>query len=149
MLWILHFLPDSMILWITNIVLMLGVLITVVAFFLKIIPFVNIYRLPLQIIGIVLLTIGVYFRGGYGIEMEWRERVQKLEEQVFASEAKSAELNDQLAKEIAKKRAARRQLAEATRQNIEQRREEINAECKLNATAVDAYNEAVRGGVSK
>lgn len=146
MLWILYFLPDSLILWITNLVLIAGVVLTLVAFFLKIIPFVNIYRLPLQILGIVLLVIGVYFRGGYGVEMEWRERVRALEAQVAASEQKAAELNQRLGQEIEKKRAARRELSAAVQKNITQNREAINAECRLNPAAVDAYNEAVRGG---
>ena len=146
MLWILYFLPDSLILWITNLVLIAGVVLTLVAFFLKIIPFVNIYRLPLQILGIVLLVIGVYFRGGYGVEMEWRERVRELEAKVAASEAQSAELNQKLGQEIEKKRAARRELDEAVRKNITENREAINSECKLNPAAVDAYNQAVKGG---
>ena len=146
MLWILYFLPDSLILWITNLVLIAGVVLTMVAFFLKIIPFVNIYRLPLQILGIVLLVIGVYFRGGYGVEMEWRERVRELEAKVAASEQQSAELNQRLGQEVEKKRAARRELDAAVRKNIEENREVINAECKLNPAAVDAYNQAVKGG---
>lgn len=146
MLWILYFLPDSLILWITNLVLIAGVVLTLVAFFLKIIPFVNIYRLPLQILGIVLLVIGVYFRGGYGVEMEWRERVRELEAKVAASEQQSAELNQRLGQEVEKKRAARRELDAAVRKNIEENREVINAECKLNPAAIDAYNQAVKGG---
>jgi uncharacterized coiled-coil protein SlyX len=145
-MWILHFLPDSFILWFTNALLIAGVGVTLVAFFLKIIPFVNIYRLPLQILGVVLLVIGVYLRGGYGVEMEWRERVRALEAQIAVSEQKSAELNQQLAQEIEKKRAARRELSAAVQKNITENREAINAECKLNPAAVDAYNQAVRGG---
>lgn len=144
-MWLLSWLPDNIIVILVNTVLILGIVLTVVSTVLKIVPFINIYRLPLQIAGVVLILIGVWFHGGWAVEAQWRERVRLLEEQVFASEARSAELNEQLGKEIAKKRAARRQLAEATRQNIEQRRDEINAECRLNSTAVEAYNEAVRG----
>ena len=145
-MWILQVLPDSFILWFTNLLLIAGLAITVAAFFLKIIPFVNIYRLPLQILGIVVLVIGVYLRGGYAIEMEWRERVRELEAKVQASEQQSAELNQRLSQEVEKKRAARRELDAAVRKNIEENREVINAECKLNPAAVDAYNQAVKGG---
>jgi chaperonin cofactor prefoldin len=40
-----------------------------------------------------LLALGVYFRGGYAVEMTWRERVAALEKQLQAAEAKSAEVN--------------------------------------------------------
>ena len=92
-MFILHFLPDAVILWFTNIVLLAGVLLTVAAFFIKNIPVINQYRIPAQVLGIALLTLGVYWRGGYAIEMEWRERVAEMEAKIATAEAKSAEEN--------------------------------------------------------
>jgi hypothetical protein len=92
-MWILHFLPDALILWICNIVLLAGILLTAAAFFIRRIPVINQYRIPAQVLGIALLVTGVYWRGGYAIEMEWRERVSEVEARVAAAEAKSAEEN--------------------------------------------------------
>ena len=92
-MWILHFLPDALILWICNTVLLAGILLTVAAFFIKNIPVINQYRIPAQVLGIALLVVGVYWRGGYAIEMEWRERVAEMEARVATAEAKSAEEN--------------------------------------------------------
>ena len=146
-MWLLTFLPDSLLLFIINAVLLAGVGLLILAFFVKIIPFVNMYRLPLQITGVVLFTLGVYLRGGYAIEQEWRERVRALEAAVAQAEKKSAELNVSLASEIAKKRQARRDLKAALDQQIQDQREEINADCTLSPEAVRAYNNAVRGSV--
>lgn len=63
-MFILHFLPDSLILWFCNILLLAGVTLTGVAFFIKTLPFINQYRIPAQVLGIALLVLGVYFRGG-------------------------------------------------------------------------------------
>jgi len=92
-MWILHFLPDALILWICNIVLLAGILLTAAAFFIKRIPIINQYRTPAQVLGIALLVVGVYWRGGYAIEMEWRERVAEVEARVAAAEAASREEN--------------------------------------------------------
>jgi chaperonin cofactor prefoldin len=73
--------------------LLLGVVLTVLGFFVHRIPFLYQYQLPLKIGGVVLLALGVYFRGGYAVEMTWRERVAALEKQLQAAEAKSAEVN--------------------------------------------------------
>ncbi len=89
----LQFLPDAVILWFCNILLLLGVVLTVLGFFVHRIPFLYQYQLPLKIGGVVLLALGVYFRGGYAVEMTWRERVAALEKQLQAAEAKSAEVN--------------------------------------------------------
>ena len=102
-MWILHFLPDALILWICNIVLLAGILLTVTAFFIKRIPIINQYRIPAQVLGIALLVAGVYWRGGYAIEMEWRERVAEAEARVAAAEAKSAEENVKIVTKVVTK----------------------------------------------
>jgi energy-coupling factor transporter transmembrane protein EcfT len=102
-MWILHFLPDAMILWICNIVLLAGIFLTVAAFFIKRIPVINQYRIPAQVLGIALLVIGVYWRGGYAIEMEWRERVAEVEARVAAAEAQSKEENVKIVTKVVTK----------------------------------------------
>ena len=102
-MWILHFLPDALILWICNIVLLTGILLTVTAFFIKRIPVINQYRIPAQVLGIALLVIGVYWRGGYAVEQEWRERVAEVEARVAAAEAKSAEENVKIVTKVVTK----------------------------------------------
>lgn len=102
-MWILHFLPDALILWICNIVLLAGMLLTVAAFFIKRIPVIDQYRTPAQVLGVALLVAGVYWRGGYAIEMEWRERVAEVEAKVAAAEAKSAEENVKIVTKVVTK----------------------------------------------
>ena len=102
-MWILHFLPDTLILWICNIGLLAGILLTVTAFFIKRIPVVNQYRTPAQVLGIALLVLGVYWRGGYAVEQEWRERVAEVEARVAAAEAKSAEENVKIVTKVVTK----------------------------------------------
>ena len=76
---------------------------TTVAFFIKRIPLINQYRTPAQILGIALLVMGVYWRGGYAIEMEWRERVAEVEARVAAAEARSAEENVKIVTKVVTK----------------------------------------------
>jgi hypothetical protein len=102
-MWILHFLPDALILWICNTVLLAGILLTVTAFFIKRIPVINQYRTPAQVLGIALLVIGVYWRGGYAIEQEWRERVAEVEARVAAAEAASREENTKIVTKVVTK----------------------------------------------
>lgn len=102
-MWILHFLPDALILWICNIVLLAGILLTVSAFFIKRIPIINQYRIPAQVLGIALLVVGVYWRGGYAIEMEWRARVAEVEAKVAAAEAASKEENTKIVTKVVTK----------------------------------------------
>jgi hypothetical protein len=101
-MWILHFLPDTLILWFCNILLLTGVVLTAAGLFAHRIPIVWQYQLPFKILGIALLALGVYFRGGYAVETEWRERVAEVEAKLKVAEEKSTETNtkiDTVAKE--------------------------------------------------
>ena len=102
-MWILHFLPDALILWFCNILLLTGVVLTVAGFFAHRIPVIWQYQLPFKVLGIALLTLGVYFRGGYAVEAEWRERVAEVEARVAAAEAASREENVKIVTKVVTK----------------------------------------------
>jgi len=95
-MWILHLLPDNLIAWVVNTILIAGAVVTAAGFFVRFIPFVNTYRIPVQIVGILLLTIGVYFQGGYTTELAWRERVREVEAKLQVAETRSAEVNTEI-----------------------------------------------------
>jgi hypothetical protein len=95
-MWILHLLPDNFIAWIVSLILLAGTVVTIAGFFVRFIPFVNAYRIPVQIAGILLLIVGVYFDGGYTTEMAWRERVAEVEAKLAVAEKRSAEVNTEI-----------------------------------------------------
>ena len=102
-MWILHFLPDSILLFFTNALLILGIALAVAGLFAQRIPVIWKYQLPFKLAGLVLLTAGVYFQGGYSVEMAWRERVEEVQQKLLEAQQQSNQLNDQL-EELAKKK---------------------------------------------
>jgi hypothetical protein len=102
-MFILHFLPDAVILWFCNILLFVGVALTVTAFFIQAIPLINQYRKPAQVLGIALLVLGIYFRGGYSVEQQWRERVAAVEAKLKQAEEQSAQANTKIETRVVKK----------------------------------------------
>ena len=95
-MWILHFIPDSLVLWFCNILLIAGIVTTTAGLFAHRIPGVWQYQLAFKIAGIALLVLGVYFRGGIAVEQQWRERVAEVEARLAQAEQASAELNNKL-----------------------------------------------------
>ena len=142
-MWLLHFLPDSFLIWVINGICIAGAVSTVLGFFCGWIPFVGRWKLPLQLLGITLLVAGVYFKGGYSTEMEWRERVAEVEAKVKVAEAKAAKANVVVQEKIVTKIVKIKEKAEVTKENIRRNREKINAECKLSDEAVSAYNSSI------
>jgi hypothetical protein len=102
-MFILQYLSDSVILWFCNGLLIAGIALTATAFFIKSIPLVNQYRIPAQVLGIALLIVGVYFRGGLAAEQTWRERVAELEAKIVVAQAASKDANVKIETRVVKK----------------------------------------------
>jgi hypothetical protein len=102
-MWILQLLPNAVILWFCNILLLVGIVLTVAGFFIHHLPLLTQYQLPFKIAGIALLALGVYFRGGYAVEAEWRERVAQVEAKLAVAQAESAKENVKIVEKVVKR----------------------------------------------
>lgn len=141
-MWILHFLPDSFILWFCNILLVAGVALTIAGFFAHRIPVVWQYQLPFKVTGIALLVLGVYFRGGYAVEAEWRERVAQVEAKLAAAEKASAEANSQIDARSQQQTTKIRQRTTYIRQYVDREVAKYDDSCKIPEPFVRAHNDA-------
>ena len=141
---ILHFLPDSLILWFCNIVLLLGAVLTVAGFFAHRIPVIWQYQLPFKVLGIALLSAGVYFRGGYSVEMAWRERVTELEAKLADARVESERVNTVVQTRVVTKTKVIKEKADTIVQYVDRDREivKFDTTCPIPQEAIDVHNEA-------
>ena len=142
--WMISLIPDSVLLWFINILLLVGLTATVAGFFIKFIPFVNQYRLPTQIVGVLLLVMGVYFKGGYATEMAWRDKVKAAEERAALAEQQAVEANGKIQIKIVEKIKVVKEVEVVNRDRIVKEKEYIDKECKVPEIAVDIHNDAAR-----
>jgi hypothetical protein len=141
-MWILHFLPDSIILAFCNILLLAGIVLTTAGFFAHRIAFVSQYQLPFKIGGIALLVLGVYFRGGLAVEAEWRERVAAVEAKLKIAEEKSTEANQQIETQTQQQVTKIRQRMTYVKQYVDREVVRYNDQCSIPQPFVDAHNRA-------
>ena len=141
-MWILHFLPDTFIVWFCNILLLTGITATIAGFFAHRVPLVSQYQLPFKILGIALLTLGVYFRGGVAVEETWRERVSAVEARLAIAEKASAEANTQIDTRSQKKTTEIRQRTTYIRQYVDREVVLYDAGCAIPEPFVRAHNTA-------
>ena len=141
-MFILHFLPDTVILWFCNMLLLTGVVLTVAGFFIKSIPLLNQYRVPAQILGVALLTLGVYFRGGLAVEAEWRERVAAVEAQLKVAEQQSAKENTRIETRVVNKTEYITRRGQDIVQYVDREVARYDATCVIPGEFVQAHNRA-------
>ena len=143
-MWLLHLLPTSLILWIVNIAMIGGLIGILVSFFIKFIPFINIYRTPIQIVSIIIFCSGIYWYGGYTTEMIWRDEVAKMEAKVAESEAKSKKVNKVIQKVYVDRVKVIKQDVVVIQEKIREVSSTIDKDCKVPAEAVKLLNQAAK-----
>lgn len=146
-MFIINFLLDSFF----YSLIVLGVIGIAVGFLLGQLPFVNTYKIPIQLISIMLTVLGVWFAGGIAKDKEYREEIE-------AANARAA-----LAEEQAKTATARVEYVFLDRvqkvkdvQIIIQERirdvsVKIDEQCRVLPDVIDIHNHAARDntGVKK
>lgn len=141
-MWILHFLPDSFILWFCNVLLLTGIVATVAGFFAHRIPGLWQYQLAFKIAGIALLVLGVYFRGGLAVEQEWRERVAAVEARLAQAEKASADANRTIEIKTQQQVTRIRQRMTYVRQYVDREVVRYNDQCAIPQPFINAHNAA-------
>ena len=143
-MWMLSFVPDSVLLWIINIILLAGLLGTLSSYFIRFIPPLIPYAGMVKILGIVLLVAGVWFRGGYDVEASWREKVRIAEEKARVAEQQAVEANSRINTKIVEKSKVVRENTVESRDRIKEVEKIIDKECKVVPEAIDIHNAAAK-----
>jgi hypothetical protein len=148
-MWMLSFVPDSLLLWIVNTILIVGAIGSFLSFFVlhKILnkfPALAPYHLLIQIISAVLLIAGIYFKGGYDVEASWRDKVRVAQEKAALAEAQAKEANTKLDAEIKKKQKVVKENTVVYRDRIREVEKIIDKECKVAPEAIDIHNAAAK-----
>jgi hypothetical protein len=140
--WMLSLIPDSLFIWVTYILMIVGAGLYVASKLVKWIPLMGQYKLPAELIGIIVLLAGTYLFGGYGVEMAWRDKVRILEEKVKAAEAKSQEVKVQIQEKIVYKTKVVKEKETVYIDRIKEIAKEIDAKCEVDPRVVEQLNKA-------
>jgi hypothetical protein len=144
MMWMMHLLPESFLIFIIHALLVTGLIGMVIGFVGSKIPFVGTYATIIKIASILLFCIGVYWKGGYSVEADWRQRVAELEEKVKDAEEKSRQTNVVIETKYRDRVKTITETRERVVEKIKEREKVINAKCELDPSVISILNEAAK-----
>jgi hypothetical protein len=136
--------PAGLTHWIVNLMLLAGVVGLAASWVGRWIPFFDAYARLLKPIGIVLLLVGVYFKGGEATNDAWRDRIADLEAKIAVAENKSKDANSKLATAVKERNQAIQESKTVVQTKLKRDAVKIDAECKLDPAAVEILNESAR-----
>ena len=150
MFWVISLIPDGIFIWITYALFAIGAILYVASKLVSWIPLMMQYRLPAELLGIVLLIAGAYLFGGYGTEMMWRQRVNDLQKQVAEAEAKSQQVNTVIETQVVTKIKVVKETVYVNKEIIKEVvGKQLDAQCTIPVSAISLHDSSSRNEVSR
>ena len=147
-MWMLSFLPNSLLHAFVNIIFYSGVVVTLLGFIFNF-GFLSPYRLIVQVVGILLLSAGLYFKGGYEVEQQWRDRVSAMQQKVDIAEEKAKTVNAEIQTKVVTKIKTIHDTKVITQDVIKEKEVLIDKNCDVPQEAIDILNAAAKGEAAK
>lgn len=137
-MWIISFFPD----FVAHLILSLGILLYLAASFLSVVPTLRLYKIPVQIVGGILICVGVYLEGGISYKDKIALEVSELKVKLAAAEVKAGEKNVEIVTKVVKDTKVIHTKGETIVKYIEKNSGEINKGCVIAPDVIDALNKA-------
>lgn len=147
--WIVSLLPDAVLNIIYWVIILAGITGVAASWLARWVPFYGNYAKILKPLGVVLIILGVYLKGGYDTEMDWRAKVDEAQAKVAEAEKASNDLNKKLEEEKAKKQKVRVEYYNTVKTQIKEVEKQINADCRLDPKVNELVNKAAKNPETK
>lgn len=146
-MWMINLLPEAVLQWLINLLIITGLVGLFSANISRWVPILNNYTRWLKPIGILMLCVGIFLKGGYVTEMAWRAKVADIEAKVQVAEEKSKAANVELEKALKDKKNKTREVQVVIQERIREIEKKIDADCKVDREAIDILNDAAKNNV--
>lgn len=136
------FILDWLPFWIFHLIVLSGIGGLIASEVFRFIPLISTYRLPIQVIAVLLLAFGLYAEGGIATQEKWETRVKDFEAKVAIAEEQSKTANAKLEASLAEKQKVIKQTQIVYKDRIVEVAKVIDAGCTVPKEAIDILNQA-------
>lgn len=139
-MWILKFLPD----WIFYGIFLVGVIGFAVTYLFKYIPipFIYMYRKPIQIGSVLAIIFGTFMSGAIYDNEAWEARVKEMEAKVAKAEVESKAANEKINDKVEKVKEKIVQKQVVVKQYIDREIVKYDNTCVIPKEFVEVHNKA-------
>ena len=139
-MWLLNWLPD----WIFYAIGLIGLVGLFATYLLKFIPIpaIYMYKIPIQLVSIVLIVFATYMFGGIANEEQWNARVEEVEAKVAMAEVESVKQNVQILEKVVKKTEYITRKGEEVIQYVDREIVKYDSSCVIPKEFIKAHNDA-------
>lgn len=141
-MWLLRLVPD----WFIYLIPIMGLLGLLATYLIRYIPIPSIYlyKTPIQITSILVISIGVFICGANWNNNSWLEKVRELEEKVVKAQEAAQVVNTQIETKIVKEKAKIVEKQIVVKEYIDREVVKYDNQCVVPKEFVDAHNQATK-----
>ena len=139
-MWILQWLPN----WLFYATLLIGVVGLVATYFIRFIPipFVYMYKTPIQLASIALIVFGTFMTGAIYDNEAWIAKVKALEEKVAKAEQESKVENVKIVTKVVEKTKVIKEKGDDIIQYVDREVTKYDNQCIIPKEFIKALNDA-------
>jgi hypothetical protein len=139
-MWILEWIPN----WFFYLILLIGVVGFISTFLIRFlpIPFISLYKAPIQLVSIVLIVFGTFMIGAVYNNDSWLAKVKALEAKVAIAEQEAKKETVRIETKIIEKTKIVREKGEQVIQYIDREVIKYDSQCVIPNEFVKALNDA-------
>lgn len=141
-MWVIDWLPDWLHLLTAERLIILGIFIWIFSKFLSAMD-LKLYAFPLEVAGIVMISGAAFLYAGTATENKWKNRGEQIKEIVVEIIKEVPVINTKIETKLIEETKYITVNTETIRTEIQIEKEVINADCKINDTALSKYNRAL------
>lgn len=145
-MFILSILPE----WAFHAISLAGIVGIIAGFLLSFIPFIKQYKLPIQIISLLLLSFGIFMEGAIVNEQAWKLKVAEVEKKLAEAEAKSQKENVKIVQKIITQKEYIKTRGASITQYIDREivkydeKFAVGGQCEIPKEFIKAHNDAAK-----
>ena len=139
-MWILKFLPD----WIFHGIFLVGLIGFAATYLFKYIPipFIFVYRKPIQIASVLAIIFGTFMSGASYNNNAWEERVREMEAKVAKAEVESKEANVKIDDKVQQQKTKIVEKQVVVKQYIDREVTKYDNTCVVPKEFIEVHNKA-------
>ena len=139
-MWILKFLPD----WIFHGIFLVGLIGFAATYLFKYIPipFIFVYRKPIQIASVLAIIFGTFMSGASYDNNAWEERVREMEAKVAKAEVESKEANVKIDDKVQQQKTKIVEKQVVVKQYIDREVTKYDNTCVVPKEFIEVHNKA-------
>lgn len=137
-MWALNFLPDI----VFHLIFTAGIVGLIAGFIFGFLPFISVYKTPIQIISILLFAVGLWYEGGIAKDKEWKAKVSDLEIKLQKMQTRSAKVDIEVVTKVLTKKQIIREKGDTIIEYIDREIVKFDNSCPIPEKLIIAHNAA-------